>query len=222
MTLNNNSGCMEQHKHSVGKRLVSKGLVLVGLGTMMLAVCFLLPGCGSESTPVGSVKGKDAKTSSTPAVTRSQAGAMLVVGDKGASGAGEPAGIKKQPERNSLPMGGISREEMDARNAAAVKAGRSMNIEVMRGVTLEEMEARNAAAIKAARSMNIEVMPGVTLEEMKQRNAAAVKFAQSANIEVIPGVTLEEMKKRNAAAANAPKMPPIQGKRELPPSAGGK
>jgi hypothetical protein len=198
-------------------------LELVTLGTVVLAVCALLLGCGSDSTPGGSVKGKDAKTASIPAAKNSPAPSMLLMGEKGASGAGK-ADTKKQPERNTFLMQGITLEEMEARNAAAVKMARSPGMEVMPGVTREEMEARNAAAVKVARSPGMEVMPGVTLEQMKARNAAAVKVAQSPGMEVMPGVTLEAMKqKRNAAAANAPGKPPvIQGKREISPPVGEK
>ncbi|MBU4448186.1 MAG: hypothetical protein KKD99_06340 [Proteobacteria bacterium] len=196
MTLSNNTGQMEKGQKSARKRICSQLLVFVGLGTMVLAVCSLLLGCGSDSTPGGSEKGKNAKTSSIPAAKQSQAPAMLLMGGKGASGAGEMADIKKQPEPKSV---------------------------VMPDITLEEMEARNAAAVKMARSPGFEIAPGVTREEMEARNAAAAKMARSPGIEIMPGVTLEEMKKRNAAAlANAPKKPNIQVKREISPPAGGK
>jgi uncharacterized protein YcbX len=196
-------------------------LELVILGTVVLAVCALLLGCGSDTTPGGAVKGEKAKTASIPPVKKGQVPTMLMMGEKGASKPG--GGIKKEPERKSVLMDGITLEEMEARNAAAIKMAQSPTIEVMPGVTLEEMEKRIAAAVKTAQSANIEVIPGVTLEEMKARNAAAVKMAQSANIEVMPGVTLEQMKARNAAAVNAPAKPPVnQGKREIPPPVGGK
>jgi hypothetical protein len=186
-------------------------LVLVTLGTMVLAVCSLLLGCGSDSTPGGAVKGKNAKASSSPATKDPQASTVLLMEGKGVSVAGK-TDIKKQPERNSVLMHGITMEEMEARNAAAVKMARSASMEIKPAVTREEMEARNAAAVKMAQSPGMEVMPGVTLEQMKAKNAAAVKMARSPGMEVMPGVTLEQMeKKRNAAAANAPKKPPIRG-----------
>lgn len=222
MTLSTNAGQMEKSQRSARKRIWSQLLILVGLGTMVLAVCSLLLGCGSDSTPGGAVKGKNAKTASIPTAKDSQVPGMLLMGGKGASGAGEKADIKKQPEPNSVPTPSITLEEMEARNAAAVKMARSPGLEIAPGVTREEMEARNAAAAKIAQSPGLEVMPGVTVEEMKKRNAAAVKMARSPEVQVMGGVTLEEMKKRNAAAANAPKKPPIQGKKEISPPVGEK
>ena len=223
MTLINNSGHREQDQKPARKRICSKLLVLVGLGTMVLAVCSLLSGCSSDSTPGGSVKGKDVKTSSTTAATKSQTPTMLLMGEKGASGAGQKADIKKQPDRNSGGMQGITREEMEARNAAATKMARSPDFEVRPGVTREEMEKRNAAAVKMAQSPDFEVMPGVTREEMKKKNEAAVTMGRSPEVQAMRGITPEEMmKKRNAAAANAPQKPPIPGKQEISPSVGGK
>jgi hypothetical protein len=209
MTLSNNAVHREKGQTSARKHICSPPLALAGLGTMVLAVCFLLLGCGSDSTPGGAVKGKNAQTSSTPAAKQSQAPTMLLMGEKGASGAGKTADIKKQPDRKSILMQGITLEEMEARNAAAVKMARSPGMQVMPGVTVEQMKARNEAAVKKARSPGMEVMPGVSVEQMKARNAAAVKMAQSPGMEVMPGVTVEQMKARNAAAVNAPKKPPV-------------
>ena len=125
-------------------------LELVTLGTVVLAVCALLLGCGSDSTPGGSVKGKDAKNASIPAAKNSPAPSILMMGEKGAAGADAMADIKKQPEDKSVQMPGTSRKEMEARNAAAIKKARSPGIEVMPGVTLEQMEKKNAAAIANA------------------------------------------------------------------------
>ena len=170
-------------------------LELVTLGTVVLAVCALLLGCGSDSTPGGSVKGKDAKNASIPAAKNSPAPSILMMGEKGAAGADAMADIKKQPEDKSVQMPGTSREEM---------------------------EARNAAAIKKARSPGIEVMPGVTLEQMEKKNAAAVKMMQSQEFQAMRG-TLDEMKKKNAAAiANATKKPPTQVNQGNSPPVGGK
>ncbi len=222
MTLSNNSGQMEKGQKSVRKRICSRLLVLVGVGMMVVAVCSLLLGCGSDSTPGGSVKGKNDKTASIPTAKKSQVPALLVTGEKGTSKAGEKGDIKRQPEQKSAPIQGITREEMDARNAAAVKMARSPGFEI-KGLTREEMDARNAAAAKLAQSPGLEIMPGVTVEQMKKKNAAAVKMAQSPDIQAMRGLSLEEMKKKNAAAlADAPKKPSILGKQEIPPPAGGK
>ncbi|MDO9573545.1 MAG: hypothetical protein Q7I94_01025 [Candidatus Contubernalis sp.] len=187
-------------------------LVLVTLGTMI----FFFMGCGSDSTPGRSVKEEKAKTSSTPTAKQSQAPAMVLMGGKGGSEAGKMGDIKKGPERKSVQIPGITTlEEMEARNAAAVKMMRSPGVE-FNGLTREEMEKRNAAAAKMARSLDVQVIPGVNLEEMKKRNAAAIEMARSMDVQVMPGVNLQEMKKRNAAAlANAPKKTSIQGKREI-------
>ena len=45
----------------------------------------------------------------------------------------------------------------------------------MPGITREELERRNAAGLKIAESPGIEVMPGVTREEMLRKNAEALK-----------------------------------------------
>jgi hypothetical protein len=146
-------------------------LVLVTLGTMVFV------GCGSDSTPGGSVKGKNTQTSATPTAKQSIAPTMVLMGGKGGSEAGKMGDIKKGPERKSVQIPGMAtQEEMEARNAAAIKKMRSPGLEV-NGITQEEMEARNAAAIKMAHSPGMEVMPGVTLEEMKKKNAAALANA---------------------------------------------
>jgi hypothetical protein len=224
MRLSNKIGEMGTAQRSARKRICSQLLVLLGLGTMVLAVCSLLLGCGSDSTPGGSVKGKNAKTSSTPDAKKSPAPAMVLMEGKKGPEAGKMGDIQKQPDQNSVLVNGLTLQEMEARNEAAVKMLRSPGMEAMPGVTREEMDRRNAEAEKMSRSQNVEVMPGVNLEEMKRRNAAAVEMLRSQNVEVMPGVTLEEMKRKNAAAAaNAPGKPPVvQGKREISPPAGGK
>ena len=188
---------MEKGQRPARKCICSQFLILLGLGTMVLAVCSLLLGCGSDSTPGGSVKGKNAKTSSTPNAKQSQAPATVLMEGKKGSEAVKMGDIKKQPDQNSV---------------------------LINGLTLQEMDDRNSAAVKMSRSPSMEVMPGVTREEMDRRNAAAVKMSRSQNVEVMPGVNLEEMKRRNAAAANAPpvKPPVVQGKQEISPPAGGK
>jgi hypothetical protein len=210
MTLSNNFGQREKGQKSAIKRICSRLLVLVGVGTMVLAVCALLFGCGSDSTPGGSVKGKNNKTASTPTGKKSQAPAMLMTGEKGASKTGVTGNIKKQPERKSVPMQGMALEEMEAKNAAAINMARSPGFKIGR-LTREEMEAKNKAAAKMAQSPGLEIMPGVTLEEMKKKNAAAINMVRSPGFKM-GGVTREEMEARNAAAlANAPKKPPIPG-----------
>jgi hypothetical protein len=122
--------------------------VLVTLGTMVLVVCSLLLGCGSDSTPRGSVKEKNTKTAPTHGAKKLQVPNLLGMGEERALRAGEMVNIKKQPDRKTLEPPYITQEEMDAKNAAAVKIAESPGREIMPGITREEMDKRNAAAQK--------------------------------------------------------------------------
>ena len=197
-------------------------LALLGFGGMLVVLLGLLSGCGADSTTGEAVKGKNTKTSTSLPEKNSQSPTMLLMEGKGSSGPSGIAGIKKQPKDKSVQIPGKSREELKARNDAAVKKAQSRDFEVMPGVTREELKARNAAAVEKVQSPGFEVMRGVTREQLKARNAAAVEKAQSRGFEVMPGVTREELKAKNDAAMNAPKPLSVGGNREISSPAGGK
>jgi len=80
---------------------------------------------------------------------------MLLMEGKGSSGPSGIAGIKKQPKDKSVQIPGKSREELKARNDAAVKKAQSPDFEVMPGVTREELKAKNDAAMNAPKPLSV-------------------------------------------------------------------
>lgn len=126
-------------------------LVALGLGTVMLTVLFLLPGCGSESTPEGTVKGKTA--TSAKAVKPSVAVPLKT--DKQVTG----------PERVKEVFPGVTQEEMEARAAADRAKHDLLNPEVFPGVTREQLDAKMAAAREKHDPRLMERLPRVTREK---------------------------------------------------------
>jgi hypothetical protein len=83
LTLSTYSGQVEEGQKPARKRICSRLLVGVGLGVMVLTVLSFFPGCGSDSTSIGSVKEKNAK----------------------------PAGLKPQKSATGIPL--LTTKKMD-------------------------------------------------------------------------------------------------------------
>ena len=165
------SGQKQDGRALFRKRTWLRILVLAGLGAMVLTVLCLLPGCGSDSTPGGAVKGKDAKAGTSPKPQKMQGPISLMVGEE-ETAPGKMGKIKHQPESTVVePIPGVTQEELEARAAADRKIIVSPDTEVFPGMTQREMEARRAADA-GYDPETAEVFPGMTQTEMEARQAA--------------------------------------------------
>jgi hypothetical protein len=142
-------------------------LALVTLGTMVLAVCSLLLGCGSDSNTTGAVSKKSDK-----ADVRANKGVQPIlplVTEKGTT----PRGPGKVGNTNKFEQYGSglpnTKEKMDERNAAAVKMADSLNPEILPGVTRRELDRKMEEAQKKAELLNVEILPGITKEEIERK-----------------------------------------------------
>jgi hypothetical protein len=165
-------------------------LVLLTLGTMVLAVCSLLLGCGSDSTPGGAVEGKNAKTSANPnAIKRQAAGGLLL--DKGRTDPVKMGKIKQPPEAKSIEVfPGITQAEIDAKAAAGRKKLSAPGYEIFPGITQEQIDAKVAAVDwEKLKSPGYEIFPGITNGELKARIAADLKKHDPKQMKVFPGIT---------------------------------
>jgi hypothetical protein len=189
-------------------------LALVTLGTMVLAVCSLLLGCGSDSTPKGSLKGKNAKTAGLGA-KKSGAVAPLIIGNKGMDlGARKIAKQPQDSQQIEAAPPGMTVEELNAKTAAQTAAynNRDPNlVEVSPGVTLKQLQAKTAAQRATHYNRDpslIEVSPGMTLKQLQEKMAAQRAAHYNRNpdlIEVSPGMTLKQLKAKAAMEqANRP------------------
>lgn len=199
------------------KRIWLRTLVLAGLGAMMVVtgLC-LLPGCGSDSTPGGSVKGKDAKTVTSPKTKKMQ-GAISLLVDKEQTGPGKTRTIKQRPESTFVePIPGVTQEELEARAAADRKIIESPDTEVFPGMTQRELEARMAADKASFDLKTAEVFPGTGITQVQlEARLVADKSFDPMTAEVLPGMTQAQLEAQNANQR-------VPDKRELVPPAAGK
>jgi hypothetical protein len=181
------------------KRVCIKILVLIGLGIMVLMVIALLSGCGSDSTPGGSVKEKNAKAAAGSKATKMPAVISLLT-DKEGTDPGKMGNVKKQPDAQRLEaFPGMTVEELEARDAADRKKFEDPNNEIFPGITRKELEARVAADRKKFEDPNHEIFPGITRKELEARDAADRKKFEDPNHEIFPGITMAELNARRAA-----------------------
>ncbi len=172
-------------------------LVLVTFGTMVLAVCSLLPGCGSDSTPGGSVKGKNAKTVAKSNPTKTQGTSKLLLDEE--TKTIDNATIKHHPEYQRLETSlGVTLEELDARIEADRKLSVDPDAEVFPGMTRGELYARAEADRKLSEDPDIEVFPGITRRELHARQAEHLRSFDPKTEEVVPGVTRAQVEARNS------------------------
>lgn len=168
-------------------------LVLVTLGTMVLAVCFLLPGCGSDGKP-GAVSGKKEKTAASPKAMKSgEAFPLMNLGDE------SRGAVKRAPlPPDTVLAPGLTAGEVEERMAANRKQVEAPDYKVFPGITKQELDDKIAAEQKrqeAAKSPSQEILPGITRQELDARMAAHLKKTASSN-EGLTGITKAELDAR--------------------------
>lgn len=173
ITLSNHSGQVEEGRNSARTHIGSRLLVLVGLGAMVFTVLSCLPGCGSDSTPGGSVKGKNAKPAARAEGVKPQVPSTLLMDQAGTV----PGKMKKQPDSQRMEVfPGVTREELEARLAESRKNHAAMRPEVLPGITQEQLDARLAQSRKNHLAMRQEVLPGITQEQLGAKLAESRKM----------------------------------------------
>jgi hypothetical protein len=151
------------------KRIGSK-LMGVGLGAMMLTVLGFLPGCGSDSAPGGSVKGKNAKPAARAEAAKPRSPGAPLIDLEGTV----PGKIKKQPDsQHKEVLPGITQEALDAKLAEARQKHLARGQEVFPGITQEALEAKLAESRQRHLSLGQEVFPGITQKELEAKLAEA-------------------------------------------------
>jgi hypothetical protein len=173
MIFSNNTAQMGKGQRFARKHICSKLLLFVGLGAMVLMVMGLLPGCGSDSTPGGSVKGKNAKQDVSAESVKLAAPMEVLIDQKGTV-AGK---VKKQPDVKRIEVvPQMSMEELGAKIAAnaAMHDPKRMEPYPGGGITHEEMKAKIAANAAMHDPKRMDPYPGggITHEEMKAKIAA--------------------------------------------------
>jgi hypothetical protein len=205
------SGSVHTVRALLRKRIWLRILVLAGLGAMVLTVLCLFPGCGSDSTPGGAVKGKNAKTAGAEGKKSSAVTSLLT--DKEGMDPGAKKMAKQPPDsqQNEVSPPGMTLEELKARTAAQTAAyyNRDPNlIQVAPGMTLKQLQDKTAAqTAHYNRDPNlIQVAPGMTLKQLQDRTAeqAAAYYNRDPNlIQVAPGMTLKQLQDKSAAQTAA-------------------
>lgn len=142
-------------------------LVLVTLGTMVLAVCSLLLGCGSDGNSKGTVSGKSDK-----ADVRKSKGTQPIlplVTEKGSTPV-RPGNVGNDKTFDHYFSGLPNpKKHLDERNAEARKTAELLNPEILPGVTRRELQRKMEGAQRMAESLNVEILPGITKEEIERK-----------------------------------------------------
>jgi hypothetical protein len=174
-------------------------LVLVGLGAMVVIVFPLLSGCGSDSTPGGSVKMKNAPAATKSAATKMQMGSPMFVGERGAD-PGKMGLVQKQSYSEPIEMfSGMSMKEVKEKAAAERKKYNSPDTEIFPGMTKKEVEAKLSSQENIGLKVS-ELVPGLTEEGLEANMAAARAKYNSPDTEIFPGMSLAKIQARMAAA----------------------
>lgn len=167
MTLSNNSGQMEKGQQSTRKRILPRLLILVGFGAMVLTICSLLLGCGSDGKSKSAVNGKSDKADVSK--KKGTEPMLPLVTEKGSTPKGPSSGGIVNKFDQYLSGVPNPKAKMDELNAAAVKSAESLNPEILPGVTRREMESKMEKAREMAQSLNVEILPGITKEEIDRK-----------------------------------------------------
>jgi hypothetical protein len=172
-------------------------LVTLTLGTMVLAVCSLLLGCGSDSTPGGTVKGKNAPTATKP-LTKPAAVTTMLIGQK-ETVPGKKGLMAKPPDSLGIEMlPGVTKDNMESRIAADRKKIEAPGTELFPGITREQLEAKIAAGRKKIEAPGTEVFPGITRKQLEDKIAAGRIKSSSQRSEIFPAMTLEQLNSKKA------------------------
>ena len=127
------SGPVQTVRALFRKRIWLRILVLAGLGAMVLTVLCLLPGCGSDSTPGGAVKGKNAKTAGAGAKKSAVVSSLLT--DKEGMDPGARK-IAKQPQAQTAAY--------DNLDPNLVKVAPGMTLKQLQDKSAEQTAAYNS------------------------------------------------------------------------------
>jgi hypothetical protein len=208
--------CMNDHtRRQEGQALSRKSswlraAVFFGLGAL-LTILLLLPGCGSESQPGGTVAGKKDKTMKPQAPIPLAMEGGMTPGEAGKSGQ-----VNKAPDSRPRigTIGGMTQEELEAKAAesmAQMKKAQANNPPViMGGMTQEQLEAKaqeSAAQMKKVQKSNPGViMGGMTQEQLEAKAAESMRQLESKRGgEIFPGITQQEAEE---VAARGPRRAP--------------
>jgi hypothetical protein len=168
-------------------------LMLVTLGTMVLAVCSLLLGCGSDSKP-GAVSGKKEKTAASAKAMKPQEALPLMNLGDASRGA-----VKREPlPPDTVLAPGLTAGEVEERMAANRKVVEAPEYKVFSGITKKELDDKIAAEQKrqeAAKTASQEILPGITRQELDARMGTHLKRTASSN-EGLKGITKAELNAR--------------------------
>jgi len=169
-------------------------LVLGNLGTMVLAVCFLLLGCGSDNKP-GAVSNKKEKAAASTKAMKSQAALPLMNRSDESRGAVKRAPLP--PDKVLAP--GLTAGEVEARMEATRKLVEAPDYKVFPGITKQELDEKIAAEQirqESAKSASQEILPGITKQELEARLEAHAKRTAMSGNEGLKGITKEELNAR--------------------------
>ena len=213
LTLSNHAGQVEEGQKPAKKRIGSRILVLASLGAMVLTVLGFLPGCGSDSTPGGAVKGKNAQTATRAEAVKPQAPIVLLIDQEGTV----PGKVKKQPDsQRNEAFPGITQEALDAKVAESRQKHLAARQEVFPGITQEALDAKVAASRQKHLAVRQEVFPGITQDELDARVAASRQKHDPRQM-LLPGEGTPKYVNYNAARQQVK-----PDSRQLLPPSGGK
>jgi len=215
--LSNNSFHMAKRQRLVRKHTCTRFLVLVGRGTVVLAMLVMgmvfLPGCGSDSTPGVSGKGKDAIPTARAGGLKAQPQGTLLIGQAGK--------VEKQPDvKNIEVLPQISTEEMEAKIAAnrAQFDPATMEAYPGAGITKEQFKAKVEANVAQFDPRQMEPYPGATIthEQLKAKIESNRAQFNPAMMKAYPGtgITREQFKAKveaNLAQFDRKRMEPYPG-----------
>jgi hypothetical protein len=167
--------------------------VLAGLGMMI----FLFSGCGSESTPGGTVKKKNA----SQAESRKSQGGTPLLKDQEGIGTGNKKIAVSPPDAPKHPdiFPGITNEEMEAKANADRKKVLDSDDEIFPGMTRKQYEAKAAADQQKVLAPDIEIFPGMTRKQYEAKVAADQQKVSAPDIEIFPGMTRKQYEAKVAA-----------------------
>jgi hypothetical protein len=168
-------------------------LELVTLGTVSLAVCALLLGCGSDSKP-GAVDAKKEKTAASSKTMKSQA--VVPLQNLGAAGG---ANVKREPLAPETVLApGLTVRQLEEKMEANRKRVEAPDYVVAPGITKKELDDKITAGQKrqeSANPANREILPGITKQDLDARMAAHLNRTASSN-EGLSGITKQELNTR--------------------------
>jgi hypothetical protein len=174
---------------------------------MVLAVCSLLLGCGSDSTPKDTTSGKKEQTAKS-GMTMQTVTPLL---------APKEGGTAPLQHFDKIPGRGTP-EEIEAKRAAAAAAWEKLDPKqtVLPGLTKEQLEAKLEAERAKKPNPKREILPGLTQEQLDAKGIEHRKNTLQP-VEVFPGLTEEAVKAKAAQARQKQQMPGANSEQRFPP-----